>query len=173
MITSHTCSHKIHTARGSHYGSVEMNLTSIYGDTGLIPGLPQWVKDLAWAVVWTADTAWIWHCCGCGCSCGLWCRPVATALIRPPAWEPPYAMGEAPKRQKTDAADLEVYGQGEDKAPFGESKAPVGGISSVNSSFCRCSHLASKWQPRFSSRTPVTRIYGEPGSLSWLLRLHK
>ena len=25
----------------------------------------------------------------------LWCRPVATALIRPLAWEPPYAMGVA------------------------------------------------------------------------------
>ena len=33
----------------------------------------------------------------------LWCRPVATAPIRPLAWEPPYATGEAlekAKRQK-------------------------------------------------------------------------
>ena len=30
----------------------------------------------------------------------LWCRPVATAPIRPLAWEPPYAMGVALKRQK-------------------------------------------------------------------------
>ena len=33
----------------------------------------------------------------------LWCRPAATAPIRPRAWEPPYAMGEAlekTKRQK-------------------------------------------------------------------------
>ena len=29
----------------------------------------------------------------------LWCRLAATALIRPLAWEPPYAMGEALKRQ--------------------------------------------------------------------------
>ena len=30
----------------------------------------------------------------------LWCRPAATAQIQPLAWNPPYAMGVAPKRQK-------------------------------------------------------------------------
>ena len=53
--------------------------------------------------------------CGIGCRRGsdptllwLWCRPVATAPIRPPARETPYAMGAAlektkktPKKQKT------------------------------------------------------------------------
>jgi len=45
--------------------------------------------------------------CGVGCRCGLdpellwlWRRPVATAPIGPLAWEPPYAMGEALKRQQ-------------------------------------------------------------------------
>jgi len=40
--------------------------------------------------------------CGVGCRRGsdptllwLWCRPVATAPIRPLAWEPPYAEGVA------------------------------------------------------------------------------
>ena len=31
----------------------------------------------------------------------LWCRPAATAPIRPLAWEPPYAVVAALKRQKT------------------------------------------------------------------------
>ena len=45
--------------------------------------------------------------CGEGCRFGsdpallwLWRRPVATAPIRPLAWEPPYAAGVALKRQK-------------------------------------------------------------------------
>ena len=42
--------------------------------------------------------------CGVGCRryldlalLWLWCRPAATALIRPLAWEPPFAMGAALK----------------------------------------------------------------------------
>ena len=48
--------------------------------------------------------------CGAGHRCGLdpallwfWCKPAATALIRPLDWEPPYAAGaalEMAKRQK-------------------------------------------------------------------------
>ena len=30
----------------------------------------------------------------------LWCRPAATALIQPLAWEPPYAVGAALKKKK-------------------------------------------------------------------------
>ena len=30
----------------------------------------------------------------------LWCRPAATALIRPLAWEPPHAMGAALEKKK-------------------------------------------------------------------------
>ena len=35
------------------------------------------------------DLVWLW----------LWCRLAATALIRPIAWEPPYATSAALKRQ--------------------------------------------------------------------------
>ena len=44
------------------------NPISIHEDLGSIPGLDKWVKDLVmlWAVVWAADAAQVWSCCGCG-----------------------------------------------------------------------------------------------------------
>jgi len=57
---------------------VEKNQTRNHEVIGLIPGLTQWVKDLA--LLW------------------LWCRLEATAPIRPLAWEPPYASGVALKK---------------------------------------------------------------------------
>ena len=72
---------KIDSQGSSHCGSVEMSPTSIHEDVGSIPGLTQWVKDLA--------LLWLW----------LWRRPAAAALIQPLAWEPPYAAGAALKRQ--------------------------------------------------------------------------
>ena len=41
-----------------------------------------------------ADTVQIWH------SYELWCRLAAATLIGPLAWEPPYAVGAAPKDKK-------------------------------------------------------------------------
>ena len=51
-----------------------------------IPGLAQWVKDHRLA----SDPELLW----------LWCRPSATAPIRPLAWKLPYAAGKTLKSKK-------------------------------------------------------------------------
>ena len=68
------------------------NLTRNHEVSGLIPGLAQWVNDPVSVAV----------SCGVGCRRGsdpellwIWCRPAATAPIRPLAWESPYAVGAA------------------------------------------------------------------------------
>ena len=39
----------------------------------------------------------------------LWCRPAATALIQPLAWEPPNAVGAALKRKRKKKKRLTGY----------------------------------------------------------------
>jgi len=63
---------------------------------GSIPGLAQWVKERGVSVSCGvghrhgSDLALLW----------LWCRLAAIPPIQPLAWEPPYAVGAALKRQK-------------------------------------------------------------------------
>ena len=40
------------------------------------------------------------------CCCKLWCRPVSAALIRPVAWEPPYAAGLAVEKKEEEEEKL-------------------------------------------------------------------
>ena len=68
---------------------------------GIWPGTMRvWVQSLA-----LLNGLRIQCCCELWCRLQIWlslasCRLAATALIRPLAWEPPYATGEALKRQK-------------------------------------------------------------------------
>ena len=65
---------KVSYLQSAHCASVEISPTSSHEDVGSIPGPTQWVKDPAW--LWLA----------------------AVDLIRPSAWELPYAAGVALKR---------------------------------------------------------------------------
>ena len=63
------------------------NPTRNHEVVGSIPGLTQWVKDLV--------------------SLWLWCRRVATAPIKPLAWEPPCAAGAALEKAKKKVSILQ------------------------------------------------------------------
>ena len=82
--------------RVNHRGVTETNLTRKHEVAGLIPGLAQWVKDLAIAMSCGAGhrhsspltLLWLWH------------RLAAIAPIGPLAWELPCVVGVALKSKK-------------------------------------------------------------------------
>ena len=79
----------------SRRDSVKTNLTSIHEDAGSIPGL----------------SGLRIQCCR-----ELWCRLVAIAPTGPLAWEPPYAVDVALKRQKKKKFIFELpSGQGKEQ----------------------------------------------------------
>ena len=80
------------------------NLTRNHDVAGLIPGLTQWVKDLAGIAVSCGvghihglDPALLW----------LWHRLAAVAPIQPLAWEPPYAESAALIRQYINKINIQ------------------------------------------------------------------
>ena len=63
------------------------NLTRNHEVVGSIPGLVQWVKDLALLIL----------------------RLVATTPIRPLAWEPPHAVGAALDKAKQNKTKKRIF----------------------------------------------------------------
>ena len=64
----------------------------------------------------------IWHCRE------LWCRPAATALMQPLAWEPPYAVGVA----------LKSKNQTNKHVPNFSTSSQVGKVTSITLLLATC-----------------------------------
>ena len=70
-----------------------------------------------------SNPAWMW----------LWCRPAATALIRPLNWEPPYAMCSPKKTKRPKKKKIHITLQKGAKAEdMGKSLPQEGPIESCS-----------------------------------------
>ena len=92
----------IKKSRSYHCISVITNPASTDEEVGAIPGLAQWIEGSGVPMN-----------CGVCCRHGsdlallrLWHRPAATALIRPLAWELPYAVGAALKKRPNQTTSM-------------------------------------------------------------------
>ena len=84
--------------------SVGTNLTGINDDSGLIPGLAQWLRIQRYHELWCRSQTWLRYVVAV-----LWSRPVATPPIWPLPGKPPYAMSVAlKKRQKKKKRKLKL-----------------------------------------------------------------
>ena len=90
------------------------NLTRNHKVVGSIPGLTQWVKDpvlLSGLRIQRCHELWCRSRLGLDPTLlWLWRRLAATAPIRSLAWEPPYAMGTALEKAKSQKAKKRVCG---------------------------------------------------------------
>ena len=91
-ISTFSCRNRKFHPRRSHRGAVVMNPTSIHEDGDLFPGLIQ--SGIAFSCSagrkQGSDLVLLW----------LWCRPAATAPIRPLAWELPCATSTALRKER-------------------------------------------------------------------------
>ena len=90
-VTLHLITLSKKSTGSSRHGAAETKPTRILENVGSIPGLPQWVKDLALLWRWCSLQTWFRSPL-----LGLWCRPAAAASIGPLAWEPPGNCSQHP-----------------------------------------------------------------------------
>ena len=100
--------------------------------------------------------------CGVGCRCGLdpallwlWCRPAATAPIRPLAWEPPYATGSALEKAKNKTKQKKIPDSG-DFQEVGQQTLGRGVDSQSFPSSCGVLRCPGPWLHKL----PLTKLSG-------------